>query len=166
MTVIGIIIVMNDKDSHNISNIYQNILNEAGFFGGVLQGMEKAHAGKNPWNTDKKEYKAQTLGNKNPPKTNQIIILSGNPKIRAVVLSKINKEGQYMIKLIGKTVNDPSPYAFYIWDEKPEGEILPQNIAPKQLNRMTNANKSDQLIVGYNTAYPAWVDYKTDLKNF
>lgn len=161
---------MNDKDSHNISNIYQNILNEAGFFGGVLQGMEKAHAGKNPWSGMGKD-KSGPLGFENEPKIGQEIVLSGNPKIRAKVIERINrKTGKYKIRLI------PTPagkYAFYIWKAKPEGEIMLDDRTQRQIIQMDKENagappihKSYELEVGYNTAYPTWIDYKTDLKNF
>jgi hypothetical protein len=195
---------MNNKDIHNLSNIYQNILNEAkvgdslsqpiqlgsginkggpagtvllkikkkkrkklleksGFFGGFLKGMEQAQTGKLPFGdkkNQKDQEKTQSLGFKNPPKIGQVVILSGNNKIRGVVMSKINKEGQYKIKLIGKTANAPSPYTFFITDRYPEGIIT--NTAPKGLV----SHQSNDFMAGYGTAYPNWIDYKAALKSF
>ena len=125
--------------------------------------MEQAQTGKLPF-SDKKnqkdQEKTQSLGFKNPPKLGQVVILSGNNKIRGIVTSKINKEGQYKIKLIGKNVNDPSPYTFFITDRYPEGIIT--NTAPKGLI----SHQSNDFMAGYGTSYPNWVDYKAALKSF
>ena len=138
------------------------------FIGGFNKGVEMAKAGQPlfqmPWNKPTEE-KVGTLGMKNQPKVGQIIVNSSDAKVKAVVLTKINKQGQYNIRLIGNTPSDPSPYKFYTTNFYPDGIISTRE---KILRGTRDAIKteSDELTAGFNTAYPSWLDYKQVLKRF
>lgn len=173
---------MIDKDTLNLSNIYQKTLNETKnrkfpllkeIFGGFMKGTELAKQGKSPFtkdvwvNKEKTKTKEGNIGFKNEPEVGQIIVSSSDYKIKAVVESPINKKtGQYNIRLIGATPNDPSPYSYFVTDLHPDGIITTLEKLQKSNRRDRIVSQSDRLTVGFNTQYPAWQDYKTVLKNF
>lgn len=201
---------MSKKDTKDISNIYQEMLNEAkigssmnnpvqsgilplqsgpassvvlkvkkkkkkrvfeNFIGGFLKGMELAKKGKWPLEGPSKKESTpkpsktsfrgtKTIGFNHPPQKNQIILNQKNPQIKAVVLSNIDKNGQYRIKLIGQTSKETSPYKFYVTPKYPQGII---ELSSKMDPSLTG---SEELTVGFDTAYPNWIDYKESLKTF
>jgi len=167
---------MIDKDTLNISNIYQKTLNEAKkplMKEAFMKGVKLAQQGGNPFskeiwtNKEKKKTKEGNIGFKNEPSIGQIVVNSSDYKIKAVVTSKINpKTGQYNVRLIGNTPQDPSPYSYFITDLYPDGIITTLEKLQKSNRRDRIQSQSDELTVGFNTQYPAWQDYKTVLKNF
>lgn len=150
---------MNHKDISNIYNIYQNVLNEAkleegilssigSFSKGVAKGIYDAQQGKLPSFGAKSKFDKKN--NRKPsqvPELGKIMYISKKDNIKAVVVSKINMKGEYKVRLIGKTITDPSPYKFFKTKKYPEGVIAsPSKIDPSD----TILDKTDVFSIGPN----------------
>lgn len=140
-----------------------------GFFGGFLKGMELAKKGKLPLEGPKRREKQEKTGKTsksgigfdNPPQKGSIVMSERQPQIRGVVTKSIDKNGQFQIRLVGQSKSEVSPYKFYITDKYPQGIIaLPND------KKGIVQSESDTLTVGFGTAYPNWVDYKSALQRF
>ena len=170
-------------DNNPFDNIYKKVLNEetlnefiSDFATGFKQGLDSSQQGKGFWQGDKKEDKTTTIGMENQPKIGQIIATSkANGKyIKAKVLTKIDKKGQWEVELINDDPNSKN-YLYYS-DIYPEGIIAsPEYMKKTHKSKDPNISIEDQyniegpfsdLKVGFDTPFSKWYYYKELMKNY
>jgi hypothetical protein len=176
-------------DDNPFDNIYKKVLNEetlnefiSDFTTGFNQGLELAKQGKGFWQGDKKENKQTEIGinqnenTSNSPKIGQIIATpkSNGKYIKAKVLTKIDKKGQWEVELINDDPNSKN-YLYYS-DIYPEGIIAsPEYMKKTHKPKDPNISIKDyyniegpflDLKVGFDTPFSKWYDYKELMKNY
>lgn len=143
-----VIVKVSRKKPKKIKKINEGILSSIGSFSkGVAQGIQDVQRGQFPTFSAKQDKKEQKKPSQ-VPELGKTMYVSKKDNIKAVVVSKINMNGEYKVRLIGNTITDPSPYKFFKTKKYPDGVIAsPNKIDPSD----TILNKSDVFPIGPNT---------------
>jgi hypothetical protein len=143
-----VLLKVKKKKTKKVKKINEGILSGLGSFSkGVVQGIQSAQQGKFPTlGTNKKPEKDKKIA----PEAGKQIYISKKNDIRGLVVSNVNQNGDYKVRLIGKTITDPSPYKFFKTKKYPNGVIASQNkLDPSD----TILSKSETLLMGPNKNY-------------